>query len=196
YGSFLRFIVQVEEPPHKVNDGGRFRIARSSFQSADGGVHDLVDDTAGQCFDRQFLVGGHRTQAAANSINLGLTNGFEVVLQADDGGNHVESLEASLKLLDLAIDDGLRLFRFLPAVGYVRSNRLLQVVDVIDENAIEFVHLRIDIAGNGNIDEEHGLVLAPRHEFFAMFAPEDEVGRSGRGNNDIGALAGVVKPAE
>jgi len=102
----------------------------------------------------------------------------------------------AVEFLDLAIDDRLRLFRFLLAVGDVRTDRLLQIVDVINENAIELVHLRVDVAWNRDIDEEHGLILAPRHELFAVFAPEDEVGRSGRSDHNVGALAGVIEPAE
>ena len=131
------FVVQVEEAPHKFDDGGGFGIARRGFQGADGGMHDLVDDAARQRFDGKFLVGGHGTEAAANAINFGLANGFEVVLQADDGRNHVERLQARVEFFDLAIDDRLRLFRFLLAIGDVRTDRLLQIVDVIDKDAID-----------------------------------------------------------
>ena len=62
-----------------------------------------------------------------------------MVLQADDGGNNVESLQASVEFRDLAIDDRLRLFGFLLAIGDVRTDRLLQIVDVIDKNAIDLV---------------------------------------------------------
>ncbi len=159
-------------------------------------MHDFVDDATSQRFDREFLVGGHGTEAATNAINLGLANGFEMVLQADDGRNHVESLQASVEFCDLTIDDRLSFIRFLLTIGDVGSNRLLQIVDIVDENAVELVHLRIDVARNRDIDEEHGPVAAQRHELFAVFGPEDEMRRAGRGNHDIGALAGVVKPAK
>src|SRR6202158_4657323 len=188
--------MQVEEATHKVDNGGGFWITRRGFQGADRGVHDFVDDATSQRLDGQFLVGGHGTEAPANPINLGLANGFEVVLQADDGGNHVESLQASVEFFDFAIDDRFRLFGFLLAIGDVRRDRLLQIVDVIDEDAIDLVHLRIDVAGNGDIDKEHGLVFAQRHELFAVFGPADEGRRAGRGNYDVGAITGVIKAVE
>jgi hypothetical protein len=77
---------------------------------------------------------------------------------------------------DFAIDDRLRLFRFLLAIGDVRTDRLLQIVDVIDENAVDLVHRRIDVARNGDIDKEHGLVLAQRHELFAVFGRKMKLG--------------------
>src|SRR5580658_7927305 len=82
------------------------------------------------------------------------------------------------------------------SASFVRSDRLLQIVDVIDKNAIDLVHLRIDVPGNGDVDKEHGLVLAQRHELLAVFAPEDEVWRASRCNHDVGAIGGVIKPAE
>jgi hypothetical protein len=94
---FFIFAMQVKQAPHEFDDGGGFGIARRGFQRADGSVHDFVDDAAGERFDGQFLVGGHGAEAAANAINLGLANGFEVVLQADDGRNHVERLQASVE---------------------------------------------------------------------------------------------------
>jgi hypothetical protein len=188
--------MKVKKAAHQFDDRGGFRIACRRFQGADRSMHDLVDDAAGQRFDGHFLIGGHRTQASADAINLGLANGFEMVLQADDGRNHVERLQAGVEFIDLAIDDRLRFFGFLLAIGNVRTDRLLQIVDVIDEDAVDLVHLRIDVAGHGDIDEEHGLVLAQRHELFAVLGLEDEVRRAGRGNDDVGAIAGVVEPAE
>jgi len=41
--------------------------------------------------------------------------------------------------LDFAIDDCFGFLRFLSAISHVRRDRLLQVVDVIDENAVQLV---------------------------------------------------------
>src|SRR5208283_231222 len=188
--------MQVKQAPHQFDDGGGFRIAGSGLERADGSVHDFIDDAAGERFNGHFLVGGHRTQAAANAVDLGLANGFQVVLQAYDGRNHVERLQTGVEFADFAIDDRLRLFRFLLAIGDVRTDRLLQIVDVINKNAIDLIHRRIDVAGNGNVDKEHGLVLAQRHELFAVLGTEDEVGRASTGNHDVGAIAGLIEPTE
>jgi len=56
------------------------------------------------------------------------------------------------------------------------TDRLLQIVDVVNKNAVDLVHFRIDVARYGDIDKKHGLVLAQRHELFAVFAFEDEIG--------------------
>jgi hypothetical protein len=50
-----------------------------------------------------------RNRVAAHAVNLGLANRFEVVLQAYDGRNHVERLQAGMEFEHLAIDNCFRL---------------------------------------------------------------------------------------
>src|SRR5437660_9197498 len=151
----VQIVVQVKEATHQVDDGGGFGIARSRLQRTDRSMHDFVDDATSQGFYGKFLIGGHGTEAATNAINLGLANGFEMVLQADDGGNHVESLKASVESVDLTIDDCLSLIRFLLAIRNVGTDRLLEIVNIVDEDTVQLVHLRIDVAGNGDVNKEH-----------------------------------------
>src|SRR5882762_4399525 len=107
----VQIVAQVKEASHKVDDRGGFGIARSRFQGADRSVHDFVNNAPSQRFDGEFLVSGHGTEASTNAINLGLANGFEMVLQTDDGRNYVEGLQTSVEFCDLAIHDRLSLFR-------------------------------------------------------------------------------------
>ena len=65
----------------------------------------------------------------------------------------------ALEALDFDFDDGFGALRFFLAIGNVRGDHLLQIVDVVDEDAVQLVHLRIDVARHGDIDEEHGTVL-------------------------------------
>ena len=98
-----------------------------------------------------------------------------------------------LEAIHFAGDDGFRAFGFLAAVGNMRGDGLLQVVNVIDEDAVELVHGRVDVARYGDIDKEHGPVLATAQEQLAMFAAEDRVRRAGGGDHDVGAVTGVVQ---
>ena len=83
-----------------------------------------------------------------------------------------------------------------PAVGDVRDDYLLQVVDVVDEDAVQLVHLRIDIARHRDIDEEHGTVTAAAQETLAVLLAEDGVRRAGGADDDVGARNGVVELLE
>ena len=105
-------------------------------------MHDLAYDAASERLYRQLLFRRKRSQAAAYAVNLRLANGFQVVLQRNDGGHDVQRLQARLEALHLGHDDGLGALGFLPAIGDVRRNRLLQIVDVVNEDAVQLVHRR------------------------------------------------------
>ena len=59
-----------------------------------------------QGVDSHLLVGRKRAQAAADTINFCLADGFEMVLQGDNGRDHVERVDAGLEAIDFAVDDG------------------------------------------------------------------------------------------
>ena len=119
-----------------------------------------------------------------------------MILQRDDGGHHVAGLDAGVKALHLAVDDSFGKFRLLPAAGNMGGDRLLQIVNVVNEDAVQFVHLRVNIARDSNVDKEHGTILAAAEEHFAMLAAEDGTGGAGRGDHDVGAVAGFVEFVE
>ena len=88
----MHVVVKVEQAADEVDDGGGFGIARRRLEGADGGMHDFVDDAAGQGFDGELLVCRHGAEATANAINFSLTNGLEMILEADDRWNDIQSL--------------------------------------------------------------------------------------------------------
>jgi len=69
-----------------------------------------------------------------------------------------------VEFVDLAIDDSPRLFRFFLAIGDVRTDGLLEIVYVVNKDASILFISGSTSRGHGNIDKEHGLVLAQRHE--------------------------------
>src|ERR1700704_1141268 len=171
-------------------------VAGGHFQRTDRRVHDLVDNAASQRFDGHFLFWRHLTETSTYAVNLRLPDSFKMVVQRDNRRDNVERLQADLKLLDFAIDDGFGFFGLLLAICNVAGHRFLQVVDVIHEDAVKPVHLWVNIAGYGDVDEKHGPVFAPRQKLLTVLALEDKVGRSGRCNHDVRAFAGFVEPAE
>src|ERR1700685_285898 len=119
-----------------------------------------------------------------------------MILQADDSRNHIERVRAGFEAFDFARDNRFGEFRFFAAVGDVTADSLLQVVDVVDEDAVELGHFRRNVPRHRNVDKKHGPVLAAGKELFAMFGTEYGNRRSSRGNDDIGAVACVVKVVE
>src|SRR5580698_6940578 len=132
----------------------------------------LVDQAAGEGFNGGSLLRGKRAETRVDAVELGLANLFCAALQRNDGGRGADRAAAFNKALDLKSDDGFSVDGFAAALFHVRGGHLLQIVDVIDEDAVEFVHLRIDVAGDGDVDEEHGPVAAAMEEGLAVFAAE------------------------
>ena len=123
-------------------------------------MQNFVDYTVAEGFDGHFLFRGKLAEASACAIEFGLADGFEMILQRDDCGNDVQALQAGMEPSDLGFDNALGVLGFFFSADHMRADCSLQVVDVIDKDAVELVHLRIDVARDGNVDEEHGTVLA------------------------------------
>jgi len=130
------------------------------------------------------------------AAKFGLPNGLGVLLERLDSGDSVEGLKALEVLIDLAGDDGLGGFGFAAAVGEVGLSDLLQVVDVVDEATLHVVHARVDVAGDGDIDEEHGTVAAALEEVLAVGSSKDLLRRAGGGDDDVGAVGLLVELIE
>ena len=137
--------------------------------------------------------GVKRAQPAAHAVNLSLANGLQVLLQRNNGRHDIEGLQARLELVHLQLHDGFGAIGFGLAIGDVRRHHLLQVVDVVNEDAVQLVHLRIDVARDRDIDEEHGTVLAAAQELFAVLLAEDGVRRAGGADDDVGLRHGLVE---
>src|SRR5207253_10562974 len=106
------------------------------------------------------------------AVDFRLANGLEMILQRHDRRDHIECLNPGLEALNLTVNDGFRALSFLLAVGDVSGYGLLQIIDIVDEDAVQLVHPRINVARNSNIDEEHRTVLAAAEKHFAVLAPE------------------------
>src|ERR1041385_4872837 len=132
-----------------------------------------------QGLDRFFLFWRKAAQTPAHTIELRLANGLKMILQRYDGRHHMQALEPGLEARDLGFDDSLSTFGLALAILNVSGDGFLKVVNVIDKDAVEFVHLRRNISGHGNIDEEHGAIFSTGEEFFPMLTAEDGNGGSG-----------------
>ena len=107
---------------------------------------------------------------------FGFADGFGLLLEGLDGGAGVAGLEALVVFLHFPADDGFGCGGFTAAVGEVGGGYLLQIVDVVDEAAFDLVHARVDVARDGDVDEEHGAVAAALEEAAAVGRGEDIFG--------------------
>ena len=187
-------LAQSKQLAHQIDDRRDLRrLAGCTLQCGDGCMHDLVDDASAERFDSKFLLRRKRSQPAAYAIDLRLPDGLQMFLQRDNRRHHVERLQPSLKFVDLHLHDGFGAIRFHAPVGHMRGDHLLQVIDVVDKDAVQLVHLRIDVAWHRDIDEEHRTVAALAQEALAVFFAEDGVRRAGRADHNVGARNRLVE---
>src|SRR6266567_2625164 len=108
----------------------------------------------------------------------------------------MQSLQPDLETVDFGVDNFLGGLRFLLATGDMGCDCVLQVVNVIDENSVELVHRRINVARDCDVNEEHGTNFPLGEKFLAVLAPEDRDRSAGRGNDDVRLLAMFVELVE
>jgi len=109
-----------------------------------------------------------------------------MLLEGFDGGDGVTGLEAFVVLVHFPADDSFCGGGFAAAIGEVGGGDLLEVVDVVDEAAFDLVHAGVDVAGDGDIDEEHGAVTAALQEVLAVRTAEDFLRGTSGGDDDVG----------
>jgi hypothetical protein len=101
----------------RIQHRGRLRLPGDVFQLADRRMQDLVDDAARQSFQRQFLLGSDRPQAAAHPVDFCLADCFQMFPERNDRGYDVERLQAGAEALDLSGNNGLGPLGFAVAVS-------------------------------------------------------------------------------
>lgn len=119
-----------------------------------------------------------------------------MLLERLDGRDGVARLKTLLVFVYFPADDCLGGLGFAAAVGEVGGGNLLEIVDVVDEAAFDLVHAGVDVAGDGDVDEEHGAVATSVQEVLAVGASEDLLRGSGAGDHDVGTVGLLVERFE
>src|SRR5579884_2393515 len=108
----------------------------------------------------------------------------------------MQGLHACLKAFNLYIDDCFRAARFNLPLGGMRADRVLQVVNVVNEDAIQLVHGGIDIARNSDVDEKHRAISPAGQKTLSVLAAENRNRSARGGDHDVRLLAVVVEFVE
>ena len=91
---------------------------------------------------------------------LGGANLLGVGAQRRDRRHDVERGLPLAEALGLEGDEPLRVLGLDPAAGKRLGDDRLEVVDVVEEAAVELVHGRVDVARDGDVDEEERVAAA------------------------------------
>ena len=94
--------------------------------------------------------------------------------QCDNRGDHVERIEPGTEARNLFLNNRAGLLCLLLPLLKVGAHNGLEVIDIVQENVVEFTHLRVYIPRNGDIDQEH-LIIPPLLHCAGDFVPVEYV---------------------
>ena len=100
----------------------------------------------------------------------------------------LEPPEPGGEALDLVLDDRLGADRLGPAHAQVPADLRLQRVHVQQRHALDGRAQRVDVARDGQIDEQQRPPAAGLHHGRELLGLDDRVRRGGGGDDDVGAL--------
>ena len=108
-----------------------------------------------------------------------------MLLEADDGWCDRFEADAGECSVYFLANNGFSPFGLAGALLDVGVYDTGQIIHVVQEDAVNLVHSWVDIAGDCDIDEEHGAVTAQADDTLHVLAIEDEMGGSAGGDHDI-----------
>ena len=148
-------------------------------------MKDLVDHLRAEHLDRRALLGADRPELAQALLQLRGADRLEPLLQLDDGRHRILRDEALAEAVDLVGHDLLRFLRLLQAQLAVGVGDVLQVVDVVEEGAVDVGDGRIDVARHGEIDQEEVAHAARGARALDVRALDHEMRRRRGGDDDV-----------
>ncbi len=134
-----------------------------------------------------------RAELGAEAVELLAADFVEALPHRDDGGHHALGGELAAETSGLRGDDFFRDERSGVALFEIVCDHLLEVVNVVEEDAGNLAHGGIDVARHGNVDEENGAALALAVHALGVLASEDDVRAAGGGEHNVGL--GQMLPA-
>ena len=123
-------------------------------------MRDFVDTRA--CFFAS--LGRERRQLEVEPVELGAADRLERLPQRDHGRNDAARSQPRPEFLELLVDDGFGAGDLAGPAREVFADRRLQVVDVVQEDLLDFSGGRLDVARHGDVDDEQRAVAPRPHD--------------------------------
>ncbi len=141
----------------------RIASTAATFPSTGGSLDGLqrlmekfVNQALRQSFHGGLLFRGEALQAASQAAKLRAPDLFRRLLQLHNLRPDIQCVHPSLILVHLGQNHGFGQLRFPAAFVQVRARDRLQIVNVVEEDAIQLVDFGVDVAWHSDVDKEHG----------------------------------------
>ena len=147
------FLVKAEHAADKLHiPGGRLGIRL--FEEGDGLMGQLADKPVQHGLQgvAGFLV--DRAKPPEGTLQFLLRVGFKMGEQVHNGGLQVQRIQPEAEGVHFIGHDSLRLFGLNAAVREVFFNHFFKIVDVVEVDVVEIIHIGIDVVGDGDVDKK------------------------------------------
>src|SRR5450759_2083969 len=158
-----RLIVESPQATGRFDVDVAVLLGRDDLEARRGAVQHLVDDGLGKRLDRPDLLLRQAPQPLERPGQLLLAHRLGPGPHGGHGRHDLHGVEPRVEGRDLLFDDDLGPSRLAHALLEVGLDHAVEVVDVVEEHVGEVVDLGVDVAGDGDVDEEQRTAAAAAH---------------------------------
>ncbi len=178
--------IEVEE----TFEGGGEHRAGGGFgmggELGDGAVEDLTDQAVGDAVKVGALGRGEFRMLGKVGVEFGTREVVGVFVEGLDERPDVARGEPAEEIFDVGVEEFFGGGDFGGAFVAIAGGDVLEVIDVVEVDVVEFADGGFDIAGDGQVDDDSGAIAAGFEEGFEMGDGEEGDGGAGGGEDDVG----------
>ena len=146
----------------------------------------LLDEQARHLVDARARLRRQAAELGLEPRELGLADAFEALPQRHDRRHDLARLQPRRKARDFLVDDRLGARELGAPPRQVLADDRLQIVHVVEEDLIQIADRGLDIARQGDVDDEERPVPPRAHRLLDRRSRQHGFGRAGGGDDDVG----------
>ncbi len=186
--SIARLVLgELEEIVERVQVVVGAGVAGQGAEAGDRAVEELVGGGVEHDGEGVAVGGGEVPQLAVEAPGeLGLEHGPGAGAERDDGGGERLLLRPGLEAARLLVGDGGGAGGLRGAALERLADDLGEGIDVVQVHVVELVDARVDVAGDGDVDEEEAPALAGLARALDQIVRDHVAGARRRRDDDVG----------
>ena len=127
----------------------------------------------------------HMAQTLQGTGHFFMGGVLAVLDEVHDGGLHVQAAQPLPENVHFLVHDLGGFLSLVATGGQVLFHHFLEVVDIVKVDVVQAVDVGVDVAGDGDVDEEHGPVLARLEHAADVTGTDDGIRRTGGRDDDV-----------
>src|SRR5439155_16597894 len=177
--------VERKEMAHKLDILRRLPLTERALQVHRRHMEELIHQAHAERLESASLALFEWANPGQGFVEFLATRRLSPLAQRHNGRGGLTGRQPLVKMPQLTPDQILRHQSLLLACAAVRCDDVFQSVHIIKENIFQCMDGWINIAWHGNIDKEHGAMLAHPHYFLDHRFLDDRLWRAGRTEHNI-----------